>query len=90
MNRKPDTIHAAGIAATAGSVPRSAAATLMLLLIAVGVQELAFWSSPRHRVVPAEQVSALATLAETIDHEDLPIVVSGEESPKKLRWVSSF
>lgn len=73
-----------GIAAAAGYVlrwatRRSVAAALIVILIAVGVQELAFWSSPRHRVVPAEQLGALATLAETVDHEDLPIVVSGVE-----------
>jgi hypothetical protein len=60
--------------------PRGIIAAAMFVLLAIGVQELGFWSSPRHRVVPAEQVSALANFAEVVQHEDLPIVVSGVEA----------
>jgi hypothetical protein len=52
----------------------------MFVLLAIGVQELGFWTSHRHRVVPAEQVSVLANFAEAVHKEDLPIVVSGEEA----------
>jgi hypothetical protein len=74
-----------GIAAAPGYVLRRAkpmgiAVAAMFVFLAIGVQELGFWTSPRHRVVPVEQVTALANFAEAAHHEDLPIVVSGEEA----------
>ena len=70
-----------GIAAAIGymlgrSRTKSIMVAAMFVLLAIGVQELGFWTSPRHRVVPDEQISPLASVAEAVHHEDLPIVVS--------------
>jgi 4-amino-4-deoxy-L-arabinose transferase-like glycosyltransferase len=74
-----------GIVAAAGDVlsrlkPKGLVVAAMFVLLAVGVQELGFWTSPRHRVVPAEQVGGLANFAEAVHHEDLTIVVSGVDA----------
>ena len=70
-----------GITAAAGYVlglakPKSITVATMFVTFAIGVQEFGFWTSPRHWVVPAAQVSSLASLAAAAHHEDLPIVVS--------------
>ena len=70
-----------GIAAAVGYAlervkPRGTVAAAVIILLAIGVQELGFWTSPRHRVVPVEQVSSLAKLAERVGRDDIPIVVS--------------
>jgi 4-amino-4-deoxy-L-arabinose transferase-like glycosyltransferase len=70
-----------GIAAAAGCAlglakPKSITMATAFVMLAIAVQELGFWTSPRHWVVPATEVSPLASLAAVAHHEDLPIAVS--------------
>jgi hypothetical protein len=68
---------AAGVGYVLGRVrPKGVTAVATFVLFAFLVQEFGFWTSPRHRVVPAEQVVPLTNLAKIVHHEDLPIVVS--------------
>ena len=70
-----------GIFAAAGYVLGRALAknvmvAAMIVLLGIGAQELGFWMSPHHTVIPDEQISPLVGLAESVHHEDLPIVIS--------------
>jgi 4-amino-4-deoxy-L-arabinose transferase-like glycosyltransferase len=53
--------------------PMSVFLAAVLVSLSIGVQEVQFWTSLRHRDAPVEPV---ASLAETVHHEDLPIVIS--------------
>jgi hypothetical protein len=70
-----------GIIAAVGYVlGRSKRMGIMLtgtfVLFAIGTQERGFWKSVHHQVAPAERVSPLTSLAEVVQHQDLPIVIS--------------
>jgi hypothetical protein len=70
-----------GIAAAVGYAlgrvkPRGTMVAVIFVLLVIGVQELGFWTSNRHHVVPAEQISPLASFADDVRRVDLPIVVS--------------